>query len=160
MEHAMPRFLILGALLAFAAGASAATLELRATLDGANVVSSTDSPATGEARATLDDDNRLRLTLVYGGTTAEVTGVALHVGDSTVNGPVAETLDTGSERDGRRRVEQALTLEDSVAARMRAGETYIEVTTADHPGGAIRGQLQPQPVRLRAMPPEPEEERP
>ena len=96
----MPRFLILGALLAFAAGASAATLELRATLDGANVVSSTDSPATGEARATLDDDNRLRLTLVYGGTTAEVTGVALHVGDSTVNGPVAETLDTGREQDG------------------------------------------------------------
>ncbi|HVI26170.1 MAG TPA: CHRD domain-containing protein [Xanthomonadaceae bacterium] len=157
----MPRSLILGALLALAAGAaSAATLELRATLNGANVVSSTDSPATGEARATLDDDNRLRLTLVFGGTTSEVTGVALHVGDSSANGPIAETLDTGREQDGRRRVEQTLTLEDSVAARMRAGETYLEVTTADHPGGAIRGQLQPQPVRLRDMPAEPEEETP
>lgn len=155
----MPRPLILGALLALAAGgASAATLELRATLNGANVVSSTDSPATGEARATLDDDNRLQLTLVYGGATSDVTGVALHVGDTSVNGPVAETLDTGREEDGRRRVEQTLTLEDSVAASARAGATYLEVTTADHPDGAIRGQLLPQPVRLEDTPAEPEEE--
>ena len=150
---------VLGAVLALLAGsAGAATLELRATLSGANVVSASDSPASGEARATLDDDNRLQLTLVYGGLGSEVTGVALHVGDRSINGPVAQTLDAGREREGRMRVAQTLTLTDSVAASMRAGETYIEVTTSDHPSGAIRGQLVPQPVRLDDMPPEPEEE--
>jgi hypothetical protein len=151
--------LALGVLLALAAGsATAATLELRATLSGASVVSATDSPATGEARATLDDDNRLHLTLAYGGATSTVTGVALHVGTPAVNGPVAAELGMGRDTDGRSRVEARLTLTDSVAASMRAGETYVEVTTVDHPKGAIRGQLMPQPVRLRESPRELEEE--
>ena len=43
-------------------------------------------------------------------------------------------------------------LTDDVAQSMRAGNAYIVVTTVDHPSGAIRGQLVPQPVRLPNTP--------
>jgi hypothetical protein len=54
-------------------------------------------------------------------------------------------------------VDEQLDLTEEVAQRMRDGETYIVLTTVDHPAGAIRGQLLPQPVRLGDEPEEAEE---
>ena len=76
----LPLVLALLALGAVATGAHAADLRLHALLDGASVVSATDSKATGEAKAVLQDDNTLRINLVFGGLASNVTGAELHTG--------------------------------------------------------------------------------
>jgi hypothetical protein len=128
--------------------AGAAELRLHAILNGANVVSATDSRATGEATAVLDNAGKLRINLVFGGLASGVTGASLHTGTSAENGPVAMPLDVREDQTAGAIVDAQLTLGEDVAQRMRDGETYIVITTVDHPAGAIRGQLVPQPVRL------------
>lgn len=148
----LPLVLALLALGAVAAGAHAADLRLHALLDGASVVSATDSKATGEAKAVLQDDNTLRINLVFGGLASNVTGAELHTGARSENGPAVAPLDVRENQTVGSLVETELTLTDDVATSMRAGNAYILVTTVDHPSGAIRGQLIPQPVRLPDAP--------
>jgi hypothetical protein len=148
----LPHVLALLVLCAVATSADAAELRLRALLDGASVVSATDSKATGEAKAVLQDDNTLRINLVFGGLASNVTGAALHTGASSENGPAAAPLDVRRNQTVGSLVDTELTLTDDVAASVRAGNAYIVVATVDHPSGAIRGQLIPQPVRLPATP--------
>lgn len=150
------RWPLLLACALFVANAHAATLRLHATLAASNVVSSSDSPASGEARATLDDDNHLRLSLAYGGARSTVTGVALHVGTPDSAGPAVVPLDVRDNGKGGALVDARITLTASVAASMRAGSTYLQVDTIDRPLGAIRGQLLPEPVSLRDLPPAPQ----
>jgi hypothetical protein len=131
----------------------AAELRLHALLDGASVVSATGSRATGEAKAVLQDDGTLRINLVFGGLVSGVTGVTLHTGARTENGPEVMPLDVPGNQTVGSLVNETLTLSDDVAASMRAGNTYIVVSTIDFPEGAIRGQLIPQPVRLQEREP-------
>lgn len=154
----MPRPMLIAALafaLAAPAGANAADLSLRALLNAASVVSATESAATGEARAVLEDDNDVRLYLVYGDLGERATGAALHVGKPTENGALVEKLDLDLDvDDGSGRVVGAqFDVSAETAARIRAGEAYVVVNTIQHPDGAIRGQLVPQPVRLSESPP-------
>ncbi len=132
--------------------AQAAELNLHAVLNGHNVVSATTSQATGEASATLSDDGKLRLDLAYGGLTSNVTGASLYSGKSTENGPVLMKLDVSKNETGDSLINEQFNLDDAAAQQMRDGKTYIMVTTIDHPDGAIRGQLTPQPVRLADRP--------
>lgn len=148
----LPRVLALLVLCAIGTGAHAAELRLHALLDGASVVSATDSKATGEAKAVLRDDNKLRINLVFGGLASNVTGAELHTGAPSENGPVVSPLDVRENQTVGSLVNTELTLTDDVAASMRAGDAYIVVMTVDHPSGAIRGQLVPQPVRLPNSP--------
>jgi|GEM_PF-885615 len=147
-------------LLAVGIGPLHATeLRLHAVLNGASVVSATDSKATGEATAVLRDDGKVRINLVFAGLASDVTTAALHTGTSAENGPAVMPLDVGKNQTVGSLVNSELTLSDEVAASMRAGETYIVITTIDHPAGVIRGQLMPQPVRLGDKP-EAEEAKP
>jgi hypothetical protein len=135
-------------LLMLGGGASAAELRLHALLDGASVVSATDSKGTGEATATLTDDNKLRLTLVYGGLETNVSGASLNLGSSAENGAVVLPLDVPTDRTSGALVNARLTVPPDAADAMRLGNVYLLIDTTDHPAGAIRGQLLPQPVRL------------
>ena len=101
----------------------------------------------------LQDDNKLRVTLLVGGLASNVTGVELHTGSGNDNGRAA-SMDASPNTQGGWAVNTVLTLSDDVAASVRAGNAYLLVTSADHPTGALRGQLLPQPVRLpsRARP--------
>jgi hypothetical protein len=142
-------------LLACVGQADAAGLRLHAILNGGNVISATDSKATGEATAELDAANKLRINLVFGGLASDVTGASLHTGTTAENGPAVMPLDVRKDQTVGSLVDEQLDLTEQVAQRMRDGETYIVINTVDHPAGAIRGQLLPQPVRLGD---EPEEE--
>jgi hypothetical protein len=153
IRHCLPALL----LLACFGQASAAGLRLHATLNGANVISATDSKATGEATAELDANNKVRINLVFGGLASDVTGASLHTGTTAENGPMAMPLDVRKDQTVGSLVDEQLDLTEEVAQRMRDGETYIVVTTVDHPAGVIRGQLLPQPVRLGDEPEEQEE---
>ena len=137
--------------------ASAAGLRLHAVLNGGNVISATDSKASGEASAELEANNKVRISLVFGGLASDVTGASLHTGTTAENGPAAMPLDVRKHQTVGSLVDEQLDLTEEVAQRMRDGETYIVITTVDHPAGAIRGQLLPQPVRLGDEPEEEEE---
>jgi CHRD domain-containing protein len=139
-------------LCAGAGSLHAAELRLHALLDGSTVVSATDSSATGEAKAVLQDDGKVRINLVFGGLSSNVISAALHTGASNANGPAVVPLDVRTNQTVGSLVDEEITLSDDVAASMRAGNTYILVNTIDHPSGAMRGQLIPQPVRLPSEP--------
>lgn len=147
----IPSICVFALLAACALPAGAADLELRATLNGSNVVSATESPATGEARAVLGDDNRVRIQLAYGGLLTSATGAALYLGRATENGAQVAELAIDTDLTGERLDDVQISLTDEAAERMRAGESYLQVDTAEYPAGAIRGQLLPQPVRLEGI---------
>lgn len=152
----MPRLMLIAALacaLAAPADADAAGLKLRALLSAGNVVSATESPATGEVRAMLEDDNDLRIDLVYSGLEERATGAAVHVGKPSENGELVERLDLDIDQDSGRVVGAQFDVSAEVAARLRAGEAYLVITTIEHPDGVIRGQLVPQAARLPDAPP-------
>lgn len=132
--------------------AQAVDLKLRAVLIGGGVVSATESPATGEALAVLEEDNDMRLDLVYSGLVTGCIGAALHVGRDNENGlKVADIdIDVGST-EGRVSIEE-LRLDDDDAQRVRDGESYVVISTIGYPDGAIRGQLVPQPLRVFDLP--------
>lgn len=140
------------AALAFAGHAQAADLILRGMLGGGSVVSATESPATGEVAAVLSDDNTLQLDLVFAGLTLGATGAALHTGKFSENGPAVARLDIDAGATEGRIVGAQLALTPLAAAAVRAGESYVVISTIEHPGGEIRGQLMPQPVRLDDAP--------
>ncbi len=154
-----------GAVLAALAAASAtspalaADLELHATLDGAHVVSATESTGSGEAHAWLDDEGRVRIELVFGGLESGASGAGLYAGAPTENGDLVAELDIAPDLVRGRLDDIEIALSPEVAERMRAGETYLQLETPAFPDGAIRGQLVPQPVRLDdAVEPEEEDE--
>ena len=149
MKSILPTMLLLS--LVASGPLQAAELRLHALLDGASVVSATDSKGTGEARAVLQDDGKLRITLMFGGLAANVTGVELHTGARSDNGPQVASIDARPGAQGWTG-NTVLTLTPDVAADVRAGDAYLLVTTTDFPAGALRGQLVPQPVRLPRSP--------
>jgi hypothetical protein len=147
--------MLLAALL-LAAGvapsAQAADLRLHALLDSTPLVPRADTDASGEATATLHDDGKATIRLVVGGITSSVAAAELHTGADNATGPVVAPLTLTSDPQLGWVAEQTLTLDAADAASMRAGDSYILVTTGDHPTGELRGQLVPQPVRLPAAP--------
>ena len=143
-------------LACLAVPATAADLELHATLDGANVVSATESTGSGEAHAWLGEDDRVRIEFVFGGLEAGATGAGLYQGAASENGDLVAEFAIVPDATSGRLNDIAVALSADVAASMRAGGTYVQVATPRYPDGAIRGQLVPQPVRLEG--PEPEED--
>jgi hypothetical protein len=150
----MKRLLL--ALLLFVPGivpsAHAADLKLHALLDSAPMVPRADTEASDEATATLQDDGKATIRLVVGGIASSVVGAELHTGAANATGPVVAPLTLTADPKLGWLGEQTLALDDADAASMRAGESYILVTTGDHPTGELRGQLMPQPVRLPTTP--------
>ena len=145
---AIHRTLLALAVACLPCAAHAAELELHATLDGASVVSATESPGTGEAHAWLGDDDRVRIEMVFGGLESGATGAALYAGKASGNGDHVAELDVGGNPVRARLDDIEIALSPEVAEQMRQGETYLQVETLEYPDGAIRGQLLPQPVRL------------
>lgn len=144
--------LALGVLLLGMSGAvRAADVQLHAVLDSTPLVPATDSSGSGEARAVVRDDGTVRISVAFAGLASLVMAVELHTGASNATGPTVAKLDVRETSAGMA-VNQQLALGAGPAADMRAGNSYILVTTADRPSGALRGQLVPQPVRLPAAP--------
>lgn len=153
-------FAALAAALALPVCANAADTRLRGLLNSGSVVSATESQATGEVRALLEDDNDMRVDLVYSGLEERATGAALHVGKPNENGLLIEKIDVepDAEEDSGRVVGAEFDVSADTAARIRAGEAYVVITTIEHPAGLIRGQLTPEPTRLPpTVSPEPQD---
>lgn len=131
--------LTLVALLTAGTPALAEMVTYKAALDGAREVPPNDSKATGSVEAKYDTSSKkLTWTVTYAGLSGDATAAHFHgpakpgvnAGPAiTLSGPLASPI------------KGEATLTGPQAADLEAGLWYLNVHTAKHPPGEIRGQL-------------------
>jgi Cu/Zn superoxide dismutase len=131
--------LTVGTALAAATPAMAEMVKMKATLDAAQEVPPNDSTAKGTADVTFDTETKkLDWTIDYSGLTGDATGAHFHgPADAGANADVAVPIE-----DPKSGAKGSATLTDAQVADLTAGKYYINVHTAAHPDGEIRGQVQ------------------
>jgi len=132
----------LGAAAAMPAPASAAPIELDASLYGANVVPGPGDPeAGGLLELSIDPEAGTVCAHLFLADAAESTGAAIHRGAAGENGDLVVTLPTPTPDgviDGCVEALDGATLQAIVDDR---SSYYAIVTTMEFPDGAVRGQL-------------------
>lgn len=146
--------LLLAALAASAAICSAQVIELRATLNAAQEVPTSTSPATGTAIMFYDvRTNKFDLVVSIANMANTATNSHLHEAAPGVAGSVVTGLggESAYTRSGNT---LTATFRDVTYGgdrlKLVQGGAYYNIHSAQFPGGEIRGQLVPQPVRLVA----------
>ena len=126
------------AVLALAAPAMAANVNLKADLKGASEVPPVDSKGSGSVTATYDTASKK---LSWKGTVSGLSGPAtaahFHAGEPGKNGGVAVPI-AGADKGS---FEGSATLTDEQATELMAGKWYVNVHTAANKGGEVRGQV-------------------
>jgi hypothetical protein len=139
------RFVIPAMFLAGAALCAGPALAAKssAELSAANQVPAVDSQGKGTADFTYDAaSKKLTWTISYSGLSGPVTAAHIHTGAAGANGKVLLPL-TKQGGDNASPIKGEATLTDDQAKAIMSGDTYVNVHTADHKGGEIRGQLAP-----------------
>lgn len=142
------------AVLALAACATpgAPRADLSATLTGIQEVPGPgDSDGTGTAQVRVEPGQSRLCWTLFAQQIDPATAAHIHRGAAGSAGPPVVTLTTP---DAAGRSEGCAALDPGLAREMsaRAHDFYVNVHTAQHPAGAIRGQLRGgpnRPVRLR-----------
>ena len=132
-----PIWLALALTLLLASASLHAQQALAISLKGAAQVPAVKTAATGSAQITVLPDQTLKGSVQTSGMVA--TTAHLHEGSSGENGPAIITL--ARTTDDAFVVPAATRLSDAQYARFKAGELYLNVHSAAHPEGEIRGQL-------------------
>jgi len=130
--------LVLGTAAMLMSGwAFAANVDVK--LSGDQEVPPVKTSATGNGTITVNDDKTVSGSV----TTAGVNGVAAHIhnGAPGKNGPVAVPLT--KDGDNKWTVGPGAKLTDAQFADFKAGNLYVNVHSAAHKDGEIRGQLKP-----------------
>jgi hypothetical protein len=124
-----------------------------ATMNGSSEVPATTSPATGSATFTVSGTT-VTYTVTFTGLTGNPTASHIHVGSTTVAGPVVVPFKglpgatagtftgTFTQADIVVGASPSVTTLDDLLTQMRAGNTYANVHSTANPGGEIRGQIQ------------------
>ncbi|MGH9361788.1 MAG: CHRD domain-containing protein, partial [Thermoanaerobaculia bacterium] len=87
----------------------------------------------------------------FSGLSSAETMAHIHIGPPGEAGPPMTPLPAGSPKTGK------VTLTPDQETALLAGNLYVNVHSADHPGGEIRGQIGPRTLsytKLRVIPPE------
>jgi hypothetical protein len=121
-------------------GASAATVKYHATLDTKSEVPPKSGPGTGEMNATLNTaDKELTYTLTFQGLSGPATAAHFHgPADPGANAGVLVPIDGKSPKSP---VHGTAKLTDAQIQELNSGKWYVNVHTAENPGGEIRGQV-------------------
>ena len=129
---------VVAALLAGCAS-MAGTGSIQVTLSGSQEVPPVTTAATGSGTITVGADKSVSGNV----TTAGLVGVAAHIHDGAPdkNGPVIVPLNKSSDNSWS--VPAGARFTDAQFESYKAGNLYINVHTAAHKGGEIRGQLKP-----------------
>jgi hypothetical protein len=124
---------------AASSSASASVARLRASLSGAAEVPPNDKNGKGEAEVTLNrDTGQLTYRVTYSGLSGPATGAHIH-------GPAAAGANAGIVvpfASPQSPISGEAKLNPTQVGDVLAGMYYVNVHTAAHPGGEIRGQLQ------------------
>jgi hypothetical protein len=126
------------ALALIAGAAHAETLRFQASLNGASEVPPNTTGGTGQATATLDTATKaFNYTLTFSGLTGPATAAHFHgpAGPGVNAPPAIMIMKLQSPVSG------SATLTDAQIADLKAGKWYVNVHTAAHPPGEIRGQV-------------------
>lgn len=130
---------LLTAAVLVAAGGFAGAVELKVTLTGAEETPPVATSATGTGSIAIAADKTVRGTIKTTG--MEGTVAHIHVGAPGQSGPPIITLEKGA--DGAWSVPAGSKLTDEQYASFKAGQLYVNVHSAEHKAGEIRGQLKP-----------------
>jgi len=139
----LPSACLLGAAL-WAAPSLAAPESFQVALTGAQQVPAVQTNGTGTANLTFDPATReVTWDITYSGLSGPVTMAHFH-GPAAAgkNGPVQVWL-TKQGSPVESPIKGHATLTAKQAKEFEAGEWYVNVHTAAHPGGEIRGQVTP-----------------
>lgn len=129
-----------GALLS-ASAANAAIMHFTADLNGAAETPPNASAGTGHATVDLDvGTDTVSWTLTYSGLSGTATAAHFHGPAPAGKAAPVEVPLTG---DLTSPVKGSATITDAQAADLKGGLWYVNVHTAAHPGGEIRGQVLP-----------------
>lgn len=124
--------------LALAAPAAAETVTLKADLKGTNEVPPNDSAGTGAVTATYDTATKV---LTWKGSYSNLSGAAsaahFHAGETGKNGSVAIAIPGAAASP----FEGSATLTEAQASDLLGGRLYVNIHTAAHKAGEIRGQV-------------------
>ncbi|MFZ1895997.1 MAG: CHRD domain-containing protein [Rhodoplanes sp.] len=129
---------MLAACLAVTRPALAEIISLKAQLKGSSEVPANDSKGTGTVTATYDTaTKKLAWKGDYSGLSGAATMAHFHGPADPSKNPAVILPITPSTSP----FEGSATLTDAQAAELMAGQWYVNVHTAAHPGGEIRGQV-------------------
>ena len=130
--------LLAAAVLAIGAGGSsiAFAADVKVNLTGANEVPPVKTSATGEGMISIADDGAVSGSVATKG--IQGTAAHIHVGAAGKNGPVAVPFT--KDGDTYKAPAGAKLNADQMKA-FKSGELYVNVHSAAHPDGEIRGQL-------------------
>lgn len=113
--------------------------EIAVKLSGDQVVPAVSTSATGSGSITVGDDRSVSGSIQTTGIAA--TAAHIHMAAPGQNGPVAVPLTKSGE--GTWSVSKDAKLTDAQYEAYKAGNLYVNVHSAAHPGGEIRGQIKP-----------------
>ena len=113
--------------------------DVKVTLSGDQEVPAVTTTAKGEGTITIAKDKTVTGTV----TTAGVEGIAahIHLAEPGKNGPPIITL--SKSRDNTWTTPAGARLTEEQYQSFKAGHLYVNVHSAKHKGGEIRGQLEP-----------------
>jgi hypothetical protein len=126
------------ATLAVSSGTAVAK-DVKVTLSGSEETPPVTTSASGTGTIKVADDKSVSGRIKSSGVDGTVAHI--HVGAPGQSGPPIITLDKGA--DGVWSVPAGAKLTDEQYASFKAGDLYVNVHSAEHKPGEIRGQLKP-----------------
>ena len=132
LKFAVGTILLSGMSIAFAASETV-------TLSGNNEVPPVTTSASGTGAISVAGDKTVSGSVTVKG--MEATAAHVHEGEVGKNGPVAVALTKAA--DGKWTVPDGAKLTDAQYESYKAGKLYINVHSATHKDGEVRGQLKP-----------------
>jgi hypothetical protein len=132
-------FAILRLSLLSAAFVAVPALAQSITLSGGNEVPPVSTSASGTGTVSVKDDGSVTARITVSGMTA--TAAHIHSGAAGANGPVIVPFTKTGDNTFEAAAGAKMTPEQ--LAMYKAGNTYVNVHSAKHPGGEVRAQLKP-----------------